>query len=244
MSQTRGLFVVGTDTNVGKTAVGSAIVRHLFDSGTSVGAYKPAVSGAIETPDGPAWEDVIAYETALQQTFPSQRICPQRFLAPLAPPIAARAEGKSVDPQKLRTGSKWWDGKVDLFVIEGAGGLLSPISDSDLVADLAVDLGYPVVVVGRLGLGTINHSLLTIEAARARQLEIAGVILCQSVPERGFDPSCETNREEIERWGRVSVLAVLPYVPGADLLKAGELQRIDWRLLARPPSPPQHTIRN
>lgn len=233
----RGVFVTGTDTGVGKTAVAAALVRLLRVAGHRVGAYKPAASGAETGPDGPVWEDAVALSRALGEMYPLDRVCPQRFLAPLAPPIAAAREGARVDSLLLRTGAAWWAERVDLLIVEGAGGLLSPISQTDLVADLARDLGYPLLIVARLGLGTINHTLLTVEAARNRQLPVAGVILSESRSDTAGDLSIESNPQELARLLAVPILGVIRYCPGGDLLPVLESQKITWSSLAQPRKP-------
>ncbi len=237
-----GLFVTGTDTGVGKTAVTSAIVRILRADGIRVGAYKPVASGAERGPTGPVWSDAEILHAALDRTFPIERICPQRFLAPLAPPVAAAEEGKRVDRELLRSGAAWWQNQVDLLVVEGAGGLLSPISEDDLVADLACDLGYPLLIVARLGLGAINHTLLTVEAAHARGLRIAGIVMndATAAAVEGLSPegnpvdlATHSNPRELAKRCPVPILAVIGHSSGGDLLAGGELRRMDWSSLAR-----------
>src|SRR5262249_49191971 len=153
----RGLFVTGTDTGVGKTYVLCGIIAALRARGVRVGAYKPAVSGSTNGPGGPVWDDLVQLQSALGGDVEFERICPQRFQSPLAPPVAARSEGKCVDAELLRSGIEWWRERADVVVVEGAGGLLSPITETEAVADLAVSLGFPLVIVARVSLGTINH---------------------------------------------------------------------------------------
>ncbi len=212
------LFVTGTDTGVGKTTVAAALVRHWRAQGRNIGAYKPVASGSETGPNGePFWGDVEAYFAALDGQFPKERICPQSFPAPLAPPVAARYAGRTVDSQLLLSGARWWESQVDSLVVEGAGGWLSPLSDSESNADLAVALGYPVLVVARLGLGTINHTLLTVEAAQRRGLQVCGVVLNAAQPS-GADESVNSNPEELARRCPAPFLGVLPYSPQGDLL--------------------------
>ena len=227
-----GLFITGTDTSVGKTVVATAIVRQLRDEGVRVGAYKPAASGAVERPEGNrVWEDVEQLSQALGDAYPAERICPQRFAAPLAPPLAAAAEGRSVDPKLLRDGARWWQGQVEFLVVEGAGGLLSPLSSDDSVADLARDLALPLLVVARVGLGTINHTLLTLEAAESRGLQVAGIVLNQAAPGE-WDLSVESNPAELQKRTRVPVLAVCPWRESRDLRGEDAFRRINWRAIA------------
>ena len=172
----RGLFVTGTDTDVGKTWVSCLAVRQLREAGHSVGVYKPACSGATTAGDGlPVWEDVRELAAASEMSVPDSRICPQRFTAPLAPPVAAAREGLQVDSGLLRSGAAWWRGRADCLVVEGVGGLLCPLTGDEVVADVAADLGFPLLIVARGGLGTINHALLTLESAQRAGWSCAGL---------------------------------------------------------------------
>ena len=110
------------------------------------------------------------------------RVCPLRLKAPLAPPVAARLERVNLDFAGMKTAADWWQGRVEVLLIEGVGGLLCPLTEDKTIADLAVALGYPLLVVARAGLGTINHTLLTVEAARHRGLQVAGVVLNEAEP--------------------------------------------------------------
>lgn len=214
----QGLFITGTDTGVGKTSIGAAIVRRWHAQGRRVGAYKPVASGCETGPLGEAvWGDVEAYHAALNGEFPRERICPQQFSAPLAPPVAARREGRSVDDNLIISGATWWTAQVEVLVVEGAGGLLSPVSDVLSNADLAKSLGLGVLIVARLGLGTINHTLLTVEAAERRGLRIRGIVLNAAQPTQG-DQSVDSNPDELARRCSAPILGVLPYSPDGDLL--------------------------
>ena len=208
---TRGLFIVGTDTGVGKTFVTALAARAALRRGLSVGVYKPACSGATRDAAGAiVWEDVRSLEAAVECRFESQRICPQRFAAPLAPPVAARLEGRTVDGTLLREGAHWWEGRVELLLVEGVGGLLCPLTEQETVADLVRDLGYPLVIVSRLGLGTINHTLLTVRQAQALGLEIRGVILNDTQGgRRGLAE--RTNIEVLPELTGVPLLGVVPH---------------------------------
>lgn len=227
----RGLFITGTDTGVGKTYVTAALARELTRQGVKVAAYKPVVTGVTTDPAGrPCWADVETLAAALADRYDTERICPQRFRAPVAPPVAARLEGTRVDPQLLRDGANWWRGGVDVLLVEGAGGLLCPLTDDETVADLASDLGLPLLIVARQALGTINHTLLTIEVARSRGLRIAGVVLNEVEPVAG-DASAATNADEIESRGQVPVLALMRHGDPAGLLLNRQGHTMDWQAL-------------
>ena len=224
-----GLFVTGTDTDVGKTYVTCRLAENLRAAGRTVGVYKPACSGAEPPPEGtphgePVWGDVEALRTAAGLTgADDDRICPQRFRAPLAPPVAAAREGRAVDAALLSAGAKAWFGRCDALLVEGAGGLLCPLALSSggtgvSVLDVAADLGFPLLIVARAGLGTVNHTLLTLAAARSRGVPVAGVLLNERARP---DPEAATNAALIERFGGVRVFGVIG--PGGGL-PAG----IDW----------------
>lgn len=226
LQQLRGFFITGTDTGVGKTTIGAALVRVWKSQGRRVGAYKPVASGSVSDASGrPVWEDVEAYFNALDGEFPREQICPQRFLAPLAPPVAARKEGRTVNEELLLTGCDPWRNAVELTVVEGAGGFLSPLSGSLSNADLVLKLGWPLLIIGRLGLGTINHTLLTVEAAQRRKIPILGVVL-NAAAEHTDDQSVETNPSELMRLCSVPILGVVPYSPQGDLLRSAAFLKI------------------
>lgn len=231
-----GLFITGTDTGVGKTHVAAAIVRRLRALGHRVGAYKPAASGGEPEAGEVVWSDVVRLVDACAGEFPAERVCPQCFQAPLAPPVAARQEGRAVDAKLLRGGAEWWRDQVDVLIVEGAGGLLAPISDDDLVADVARDLGFPLLVVARAGLGTINHTLLTVEAAQARGLTVSGIVLNHSLGTEARDPSVPFNPEELSRRCDVGVLGIFPHASVESLLQHPAFLRIDWLAVLGPGS--------
>ena len=232
-----GLFVTGTDTGVGKTHVASLIARQLGSTGVRVGVYKPVCSGAIVDANGRArWDDIDRLRAAVRDNWSDSdltddAICPQRFLAPLAPPLAARAEGRVVDVGQLRRGADGWTGRAEVLIVEGAGGLLSPVSEAESVADLARDIGYPLIVVARCGLGTINHSLLTIEVARQRGLCVAGIVLNQSHTDDDLTLWTD-NAAEIEARCGVPVFGVVPWQSADGLQRDGQTVTIRWRTLA------------
>jgi dethiobiotin synthetase len=193
------LLVTGTDTGVGKTVVSAALIRSLARLGMRVGAYKPVCSGVECGADGGrSWADLDRLKEALAEPTPLDRICPQRFEAPLAPPLAARAEGKTIDEALLTSGLQAWGGFADLVVVEGVGGILCPITDDETVADLAVKWRIPTVVVCANRLGTINHSLLTIEAIQRRGIPLIGFVMNDALPDASADAH-ETHIHEIER---------------------------------------------
>ena len=173
MSAPRGFFVTGTDTGVGKTVVACALVRGLVERGIDVGAMKPVETGV--GPEGPL--DALALQAEAGGADPLEDVCPQRFALPAAPTVAARAEGRSVELWAVKVAYERLRARHDCVIAEGAGGLLVPATEELSMADLARELDLPLVLVARGALGTINHTLLTLEAAVARGLPVAGVVV-------------------------------------------------------------------
>ncbi len=223
----RGLFVTGTDTDVGKTAVAVAILRQLHAAGQRVGAYKPVASGG-----DPAGGDAAALWAAAGRPLTLEAVCPQAFAAAIAPHRAARAAGRAVDERLLRAGFEPWR-PAGLVVVEGAGGLFSPLGDTTLNVDLARDLALPLVVVDAARLGAIGRTLALVRAARAEGLAVAAVVLSQVRPLDGRleDP---TSAAAIARDSRADLAARLPDIPVAALAHgAARIEPpLDWAALA------------
>jgi len=213
----RGLFVTGTDTGAGKSVVAAAICAALRARGEPVAAFKPAVTGLDEAAgDWPPDHELLA--TATGQT--PDEVAPYLFGPPLPPHYAAELAGAPIDPARLVEAAR----AHELLVCEGVGGLLVPITTGYLVRDLAVDLALPLVIAARTGLGTINHTLLTIEAARAAGLAVAGVAMTPW-PD-GPEPIELSNRATVERLGGVPVSGLPPTDPDS-LASAGERLPLD-----------------
>jgi dethiobiotin synthetase len=224
----RGLFVVGTDTGVGKTRVAAAIARQLAAPGVRVGVYKPAASGCPRVDGNLVSEDAVELWEAAGKPLSLEAVCPQRFSAPLAPHLAARSEKREIDARLLRSGLSAWVGHCDIVVVEGAGGFMSPLGDDEYVADLAADFGYPLIVVAPNRIGVVNQTLQTLIAAAVYRdgIEVAGVVLNHARPDDGSDPSIATNRAELERRTEPPVLAEL------DFNSTAFDQAVDWFGLA------------
>ncbi|HEY1784196.1 MAG TPA: dethiobiotin synthase [Pirellulales bacterium] len=199
--QVPGLFITGTDTGAGKTYVAALIARQLVAEGCRVGVYKPAASGCRREAGMLVSDDALALWQAAGRPGELAAVCPQRFAAPLAPHLAAEAEGRSIDQDRLRSGLDYWIARSDVVLVEGAGGLLSPLSHNLYVADVAYDLGYPLVVVAPNRLGVINQTLLTLAVAATfrRGLPVASVVLCHTEPATADDPSRQSNATELAR---------------------------------------------
>lgn len=223
----RGLFITGNDTEVGKTWVASIIVRSLVQAGYRVGVYKPVASDCVLDGTNLVSEDSLALWSAAGQPLTPETVCPQRFRAPLAPHLAARAEGREVDVQLLREGLSAWVGHCDVVLVEGAGGLMSPIGDTEYVADLALDFGYPLVVVAANVLGAINQTLQTLITAASFRggLPVAGIVL-NDVRCFRSDLSSGSNADEIASRALAPLLGRVHY-------ESDQLDReVDWYALA------------
>ncbi|HEU5061548.1 MAG TPA: dethiobiotin synthase [Solirubrobacterales bacterium] len=198
----RGVFVTGTGTEVGKTVVAATIARTLAGEGRRVAVFKPAVTGldeGIET-------DHELLRRASGSSQSDEEIAPYRYGPPASPHLAAALAGEEIDPERLRQAARAAADGAEAIVCEGVGGLLVPLSPAYLVRDLAADLGYPLVVVASPGLGTINHTLLTVEAARAASLEVAAIVL-NPWPEEPSEIE-RSNRETIASLAGVPVLTL------------------------------------
>jgi len=195
-----GFFVTGTDTDVGKTLVSAWLLTHL-----DACYWKPVQAG-----NEPATDSATVQRLA---ELPVGRILPEAYLLPeaLAPHEAARRAGVTFDMRKLELPP--CDG---LVIVEGAGGLMVPITDDVSMIDLAGELDLPIVLVARSTLGTINHTLLSLEAIRRRGLPLAGVVIT--------GPETPHNRAAIERYGQIEVIAEIPWLEtiNRDALKAIE----------------------
>jgi dethiobiotin synthetase len=210
MSKRRGVFVTGTGTEVGKTVVAAAVANTAARDGESVHVFKPAVSGLDE--DGEPDHELLRRAARSQQS--DDQIAPYRYGPPVSPHLAAELAGGRIDPARLRTVADAATHSADLVVVEGVGGFLVPLTLGYLVRDLAIDLALPVLIAAGPGLGTINHSLLTVEAVRAAGLEVAAVVLTPWPDEP--DTMQRSNREAISRLGKV-IVESLPRLDLGDL---------------------------
>jgi dethiobiotin synthetase len=201
-ARTPGVFVTGTGTEVGKTVVAAAIARTAAADGLRVSVFKPAVSGLDE--GGESDHDLLRRAAASDQR--DDEIAPYRYGPPVSPHLAAELAGEAIDPAALRGAARAAAERADLLVVEGVGGLLVPLTLGYLVRDLARDLALPVVIASSPGLGTINHTLMTIEAARAVGLEVAMVVLTPWPQTPGTLE--RSNLDAIARLGSVEVGAL------------------------------------
>jgi dethiobiotin synthetase len=203
-----GLFVTGTDTGVGKTAVGAGLLRLAWRRGLRAIPFKPVETGCEPEP-----QDAQLLREAAGRPVPLSDVCPHPLALPAAPAIAATAAGVRLDIGGLVQHAARLAAHGDLLLVEGAGGLLVPYADGVTAADFAAQLGLPILVVARTSLGTINHTALTIGELSRRGLPVAGVVLVR-VDDRG-GPHEETNAAAIAAVAKVIPLGTLPHLPPA-----------------------------
>jgi dethiobiotin synthetase len=221
----RGLFVTGTDTGVGKTVVAGAICAALAARGERVAAFKPVVTGTDEQPgEWPPDHELLAAAAGSGQT-PAD-VTPFTFGPPLSPHYAAELAEARVDPAQLRDAACATSAGADALICEGVGGLMVPLCADYSVRDLAADLGLALVIVARTGLGTISHTLLTVEAARAAGLHVAGIVMTPW-PEDP-QPIERSNRATVERLGGVAVSGLATATPGTLAAAGATLPLDDW----------------
>lgn len=206
------IFITGTDTDVGKTVVTAGIAAVLQNSGYSVGVYKPAQSGCLSEngklilPD-PHFVESINSNIVTKTTY--------NLIHPTAPAIAAQIEGVKIEPKNFLDDYKELSKECDIVLVEGAGGLLVPVYENFLMRDLIKLLDLPLIIVARPDLGTINHTLLTIEAAKNRNIEVLGVII-SNYPEDTEDVAITTAPKLIQELSGEKILGILPKIQAPD----------------------------
>ncbi|MBF5046564.1 dethiobiotin synthase [Aggregicoccus sp. 17bor-14] len=202
------IFVTGTDTGVGKTQASCALLRLMSDAGLAPRAFKPYESGcrSLARP-----EDAQALRRAARSLQSLDEVCPQRYRLPLAPGIAAQREGR--ESSWAKTLGAWRTVGQGACVVEGAGGLFVPLDPEHDVVDLIAELGLPVLLVARAGLGTLNHTALSLEALGRRRIPVAAVLLSRTADVD--DPSERDNARLIAERHGVRVLGPVPHEPDA-----------------------------
>jgi len=206
----KGIFITGTDTGVGKTFVATGLLKVLRGLGHDVCPMKPLETGCGFKKGELVPEDTLKLIKAAQVNEPLDLINPYRFRRPLAPAVAAEAEGRIISRKRIISSYRKLSNRHDLIIVEGAGGIMVPVQRKYLIIDLVKELNLPMLIIARPGLGTLNHTLLTLEAAKNRGIEIAGVIITCSSKIK-YDASVQTNPEVIERLGGIPVLGIVPY---------------------------------
>ena len=207
----QGVFITGTDTGVGKTAIAAGLVRGLVAQGLRVAVMKPVASGSDFTSEGLRNADALKLIEAANVTAPYETVNPYCFEPPVAPHIAAQEAGTLIDTALVRDRFDSLAAAADYVVIEGVGGWLAPINDTQTVADLVRALGVPAVMVVGLRLGCLNHALLTQQSIESRGTRLAGWVA------NSIDPAMARRAENLAALERLLArppLAVVPFMPG------------------------------
>lgn len=215
----KALFVAGTGTDLGKTHVACALLRAARARGLSVDAFKPVVSGI--DPDAPETSDPARLAAAMGRPKDWEKVSPRRYRAPLAPNIAARLEGEALVMSALIADCRTWlDGReADLALVEGAGGVMSPMTDDATNLDLMTALGLPVLLVAGSYLGTASHLLTALEVMRSRDLPVAAIVISESLDAPDLDQTVEMLRA----FERQTPILVAPRDPGWDAADLADL---------------------
>jgi dethiobiotin synthetase len=217
-----GVFVTGTDTGVGKTVVAAALAAWCRARGIDVGVMKPVASGGRWVRDGArrrlVSDDALALARASGAHDPWALVNPVCFREPIAPWAAARRERRKIEAAALGRAFAELAGRHEFMIVEGAGGLLLPISDTETMGDLAARFSLPLLVVARAGLGTQNHTLMTLACARASRLPVSGVMVNHAAPPRRGRLDrviVRSNLEALSRLAGVPVSGPLPFTRAA-----------------------------
>jgi len=209
-----GIFITGTDTGVGKTLVAAALSLHLKKRGRSVGVMKPIETGISPARD--AQSDAARLRSIVDSEEPLGAIRPYSFAQPVAPLAAAQAERQTINPDTIKKVYRLLSTRYDYMVVEGIGGIRVPITPTVYVTELIKALRLPVVVIGRSGLGGINHALLTIDVLQRSRIPILALVLNRTESARSALARLQerTTLEFLRKQAGVPILGPLPYEPG------------------------------
>ena len=201
----KGIFITGTDTGVGKTIVTAAIAWNLKQAGRKVAVMKPVQTGTIIS--GPT--DLEFVQSLIGEDTPIDSSCPYMFPDPVAPLVASMLVGERIDIKRIKESYSKLSEQNETVIVEGAGGLLVPILEDYFMSDLALELDIPIVIVSRPNLGTLNHTLLTLESAKKKGLEVAGIVISNYPWDPGIPE--QTNPELLLSMTGVKILGILPH---------------------------------
>jgi dethiobiotin synthetase len=230
----KGLFITATDTGVGKTLIAGAIAKILSEKGKNVGVFKPIATGCKKTKQGLVSEDAEFLAHCADSELGIDIINPVTFKIPAAPFACEKAENKKVDFSRIKAAYEQICKKSDFVIVEGIGGVRVPITKKIDVLTMAKAFNLPVVIVARSKLGTINHTLLTVDAVQLAGLSLAAVLI-NGYDEKTKDYAEKTNAAIIKELGKVKIIATVPFddttnmkkfIIGRKVLKA--LQNVDW----------------
>lgn len=205
-----GIFITGTDTGVGKTIVTAVLARLMRDKGLKVGVMKPVTSGCAVVNGKLVSEDGELLKWAAGVWAPPDDSCPYLLREPLAPSVAAAIDGVNISFDTISQSFLRLAANNDIVLVEGAGGLMVPLSEQRLVSDLISHLDLPAIIVARPNLGTVNHTLMTCSCAKQMGIEVKGVIICNYPENPG--PAEVYAARMIEEFSGTPVLGVFPHI--------------------------------
>jgi dethiobiotin synthetase len=233
-AKNKGLFITATDTGVGKTVISGAIAKILRQAGKNIGVFKPIATGCRPSLNGLVSEDTEFLSYCADSKFTLNDITPITYFTPAAPLVCEIAEHRKVDIEKIAAAYNYICSKTDCIIVEGIGGIRVPITASLDVLGMAKAFGLPVVIVARPNLGTINHTLLTIDAIRSANLPLAGVII-NGYDESKADFAWQSAPAIIADVGKTQILAVVPFDDRTNIEKGiigdsiiASLSDVDW----------------
>lgn len=226
MAKARGIFITGTDTGVGKTVVAAGLALVLRERGLKVGVMKPVATGCVGEGKRLISEDAVYLFEAAENEFPALT-SPFRFRNPLAPSVASVIEKKEIQIERIHRAYRELQHHYDFLIVEGIGGLLVPLTKDYYVANLIHEFALPLLIVARGGLGTINHTLLTVDAAVMRGLEIRGIVF-NRMPHVNLSLAEITNPKAIHDLSGVPILGSLPEMEDVDVERCqfGHLKQV------------------
>ena len=214
----KGLFITGTDTGVGKTLVTAGLARCLKDRGFAPGVLKPVETGCVlrRGKRNPHDGSFLKYMAGAPE--PIEEIVPYRLSAPLAPQVAAERDGIRIQTRRLQSAFRAISSRHPFTLVEGAGGILVPVTRKATMVDLMKQFNLPVLLVSRIGLGTLNHTLLTLFYLAQHKVPVAGIVF--NDPDGCRDLSARSNPATLEQWSSVPILGNIPYRKGTRMARA------------------------
>jgi len=213
----KGLFITGTDTGVGKTFVAAGLARCLRDRGIRPGVLKPAETGCALRRGRRIPRDGAFLKHMAGATEPIEEIVPYRLAAPLAPQVAAERQGVRIQTGRIHRAFRKISARYTCTLVEGAGGILVPVTERCSMVDLMARFRLPVLLVSRIGLGTLNHTLLSLYYLAQHKIPVAGIVL--NDPDGCRDLSARSNPETLEQWSAVPILGNIPYGKGVKMTR-------------------------
>jgi len=208
----KGLFITGTDTGVGKTFVAAGLARCLKDRGFAPGVLKPVETGCVLRREKRIPPDGSFLKHMAGASEPIEEIVPYRLSVPLAPQVAAERDGIRIRTRRFQSAFRAISSRHPCTLVEGAGGILVPVTRRTTMVDLMLQFKLPVLLVSRIGLGTLNHTLLTLFYLAQHKIPVAGVVL--NDPNGCKDLSARSNPATLEQWCSVPILGNIPYDKG------------------------------